>query len=119
MIVNIKIKTQILLSWATSNWLRGSIGQKESRSQIPSPKILNPRFQILNPKFCIPNSESQILSPKLRIQNYEAKIRGPTNIGKKKILVKKNVGKKKLDQQKIWQKKKFNSNIFGCKNFCW
>ena len=68
-----KRKVKILESCATPNWSNGSVGQKESRSQVPDPQpqipnpksqILNPKSQILNPKSRIPNPESQIPNPK-------------------------------------------------------
>ena len=58
---------KILESWATPNWSKWSVGQKEFRSQIPKSQILNPksliqcpRSQIPNPKTSIPNSVSQV-----------------------------------------------------------
>ena len=44
--------TKILESCATPNWSNGSVGQKESRSQVPDPQpqIPNPKPQILNPE---------------------------------------------------------------------
>ena len=57
---------KILESCATPNWSSGSVGQKESRSQVPDPQpqIPNPKSQILNPKSRFPNPDSQILIPK-------------------------------------------------------
>ena len=53
-------------SWATPNWSKGSVGQEESRSQIPSRRssIPNPRSRIPNPQFQFPGPRSQIPNPK-------------------------------------------------------
>ena len=81
-----KYTRKILESCATPNWLKGSVGQKESRSQIPSPrssipnpklKFLNPNCRFLNPKSWIPNPESQILNSKSWIPNPESQILNP------------------------------------------
>ena len=50
---------KILESWATPNWSKRSVGQEESRSQVPDPQspIPDPEFQILN-------SNSQVQIPK-------------------------------------------------------
>ena len=71
-IQNLKNKLKIWESWATSNWSKWSVGQEESRSQVPDPEsqIPNPRSQIPNPKSWIPNSESWI-------PNSESWIPGP------------------------------------------
>ena len=57
---------KILESCATPNWSNGSVGQKESRSQVPDPqsRIPNPRSWILNPK-------SKILNPKIHKLKFQ------------------------------------------------
>ena len=60
-------KEKILESWATPNWSKRSVGQEESRSQIPSPRssIPDPEFQILNSNSQVPDPQFPIPDPEL------------------------------------------------------
>ena len=58
---------KILESWATPNWSKRSVGQVESRSQIP-----NPKSQILNPQSQIPNSKSSIPIPRSQVPDSKS-----------------------------------------------
>ena len=58
-------RQKILESWATPNWSKRSVGQEESRSEIPSP-----RSSIPDPEFLILNSNSQVPGPRFQIPKH-------------------------------------------------
>ena len=132
---------KILESCATPNWSKGSVGQKESRSHIPSP-----RSSIQNSESRIPNPKFWILSPKFQIgrkkfgwknfcqKNYHKRMLVKIIFGRKqiwstfwpnknsslkknwlkKIRVKKIFGRKiNLGRKFFWPKKEFLENYFG------
>ena len=61
------VERKILESCATPNWSKGSVGQKETRSQIQSP-----RSSIPNPESQVPDPKSQILNPESRVSDSKS-----------------------------------------------
>ena len=95
---------KILESWDTLNWSKGSVGQKESRSQILSPRssIPNTGFRIPDHRSQTPNPKSQILNRKSKFTYSKSKIH--EKFGRNFFCLKKNLGQKKFLQRKIWVK---------------